>query len=366
MPDICPLVFEPILRRKPWGARNLERIFGKRLPPGERIGESWEVADLEVGQSTVARGPAKGATLTALVSEWGEALLGRSALIDGRFPLLIKFLDAAENLSIQVHPDEATARRQGGAVREKHEAWHIIDARPDSCIYRGLAAGVTIDDVRSTALQRPAEVVSLLNRIPVKAGQTYYLPSGTPHAIGAGIVVAEIQTPSDVTYRLYDWNRQREGPDAGLHIASAIECIRSDSDFSRFEKRSHVTSLFTTVTRLLRCPSFNIEKVRFIGELEQEIPYAEMVCWIVTQGRGEILYDRNGRFEFIAGDVVILPAALPKGRLRTQTDCAWLEVTCPIDSDLAAFPRPSRDDLNPPPSATDRTIPLKISIKKDS
>lgn len=366
MPDVCPLVFEPILRCKPWGARNLERIFGKRLPPGEQIGESWEVADLEVGQSIVARGPAKGATLAALISEWGEALLGRSPLVDGRFPLLIKFLDAAENLSIQVHPDEADARRRGGAVRVKHEAWHIIDAQPDSCIYRGLAAGVTVDDVRSTVLTRPADVVKLLNRIPAKAGQTFYLPSGTPHALGAGIIAAEIQTPSDVTYRLYDWDRQREGNDAGLHIESAIECIRTESEFSQFEKRSHVTSLFTTVTRLLRCPSFNIEKVRFIGELEQEIPFAEMVCWIVTQGHGEIRFGRDGVFEFAAGDVVILPASLPKGRLRTKTDCAWLEVACPIDSDLAAFPRPSAGELNPPPPAADRTVPLNISIKRNS
>lgn len=357
--DVHPLVFEPIFKPKVWGARNLERLFGKPLPPGDRYGESWECADLENGRSVVASGPAKGRTLHALVEAWGTDLLGRAPAVDGCFPLLIKFLDAAEDLSIQVHPDPETARRLGGEVRVKHEAWHVIEAGPDACIYRGLKPDTSVESLRQAMAERPDAIVEHLRRIPVKAGHTYFLPSGTLHALGAGVVVAEIQTPSDITYRLYDWGRVRPDSDAGLHIEEGLACIRTDIDFAQFEKRSHVTSVFTTVTRLVTCPSFIIEKVRFIGGIEQEIPYAELVCWVVLEGSGAIHYGDAGRTVFKLGDVVVLPAALKNPRLKTETDSAWLEVTIPAESDLAAFPRPSHALLREPRDANQRLVDLR-------
>lgn len=347
MTEICPLIFEPIFREKVWGGRSLERLLSKSLPPDVPIGESWECADLEGGVSHVARGPAQGRTLHELMEEWGTDLLGRAEPVDGRFPLLIKFLDARENLSVQVHPDVTAVQRACGALRLKNEAWHVVEAAPGAVIYRGLKPGLCADDVRAAMARRPAEIVECLERIPVRAGQTYYLPSGVPHALGAGVVVAEVQTPSDVTYRLYDWDRARPAGDAGLHVEEGLSCLVSGTDFSAFEKRTHVTSLFATITRLLACPSFAIEKVRFIGELEQEIPYVEPVCWIVLDGRGEILYgagasagagtgvrsgahgDAHECMPFARGDVIVVPAGLKNGRVRTLTDCSWLEVTLP-------------------------------------
>lgn len=364
MSEICPLVFEPIFRRKVWGGRRLARLFNKPLPEGESIGESWECADLENAQSVVARGPATGRTLHELVQDWGTQLLGGAPLVDGRFPLLIKFLDATENLSIQVHPDESEAARLGGTVRVKHEAWHILEAAPGACIYRDLLPGASVDDLRSAVQSNAASILEFLQRIPVKNGQTYFIPSGTPHAIGAGIVAAEIQTPCDVTYRLFDWNRSRPGEDAGLHVEQGLRCIQLGQDLSAFEKRSHVTSLFSTVTRLVRCPSFQVEKVRFIAELEQEIPYAEMVVWIVLAGQGEILYGRAATLEFSAGDVVVLPARMENPRVRTLTDCTWLEVAVPVESDLRAFPRPAQADLQQPEPPGLKPVPLNISIKR--
>lgn len=331
--QVSPLIFEPIYKPKIWGARNLARLLGKDLPPGGGIGETWECADLEVGQSVVARGPAKGRTLHELVEAWGPALLGRAEPVDGRFPLLIKFLDAAEDLSVQVHPDPDTARRLG--VRVKHEAWYVIDALPEAAIYRGMIPGATVEALRKVMARRPEAILELLRRIPVRAGDVFFLPSGTLHALGAGIVVAEIQTPSDVTYRIYDWGRVRPEGDAGLHVEQGLACIRTDIDPAASEERSHVASLFTTVTRLVTCPSFIIEKVRFIGGVEQDIPYAEPVCWIVLDGRGEIHYGKAGVESFARGDVVILPADLDKPRLKTLVDCCWLEVTLPAPSDLA-------------------------------
>lgn len=356
--DVCPLVFEPIFRPKVWGGRNLERILGKELPAGQAVGESWECADLDQGASCVARGPAKGRNLRDLVTEWGTALTGRAALCDGRFPLLIKFLDATENLSIQVHPG---ASADGPLRNKKYEAWYVLDAAPGAKIYRGLARGVTLPQFRDACRQGPQRIPDFLEQVPVRVGEAYFVPGGTVHAIGAGIVVAEVQTPSKLTYRLYDWERTRPADDAGMHVEQGLACIRVDRDWAACEKRSHVTSLFTTVTKLIDSPRFSIERVRFSGGMEQEIPYAEMVCWIVLNGRGEITYGKGAVEAFGRGDVVVLPAGLKKAKLRTQEDCTWLEVTVPVRSELAEFERPDSATLR----AGDRkpVEPVQINIE---
>ena len=364
MPNVCPLIFNPICKPKIWGGRNLERLFNKRLPTDQTIGETWECADLESGQSVVARGPVQGSTLHHLVDEWGSDLLGRAQPIDGRFPLLIKFLDAAQDLSIQVHPDPETAKRLGGHVRVKHEFWHVIDAAEGAVIYRGLKPGVTVARLAEAIKKDPAAIVAYLQRIPVKPGRTYYLPSGTLHALGAGVVVAEVQTPSDITYRLYDWGRVRPDSDAGLHVDEGLACILPDNDPAPFEKKSHVAGIFTTVTRCLRCPSFIIEKVRFIAGIEQEIPYAELVCWIVLEGRGQIRH-AGGAETFRKGDVVILPAAIKNPILQTDEDCVWLEVTVPTESDLAAYPRPTAEQLNAPDGSPAAPMGINIERKRE-
>ncbi|HWL95126.1 MAG TPA: type I phosphomannose isomerase catalytic subunit [Phycisphaerae bacterium] len=367
MTEICPLVFEPIFREKVWGGRNLARLLDKTLPPEVAIGESWDCADLENGQSVVARGPATGLTLHQLMEEWGEGLLGRVKPVDGRFPLLIKFLDACENLSVQVHPGEPTGQNAGGHGAIKHEAWHILWAEPSGCIYRGFRPGVDVGELRDVKRENPAMILDFLQRIPVRAGQTYFLPGGTPHAIGAGVVLAEVQTPSDVTYRLYDWDRKRPASDSGLHVEEGLASIRDDVDFSAFEKRTHVTSLFATITRLVKSPSFNMEKVRFIGELEQEIPYVDMVCWIVLDGRGEISYGGGDRLGFAKGDVVIVPAGLRNGRVLTLTDCTWLEVSVPVDAEFSR--NPLREAGVGPTFVEDKAkglVPLNISIGRGS
>lgn len=357
--QLCPLIFDPIFKPKVWGGRNLERLLGKSLPPGQKVGESWECADLDGGQSIVARGPARGRSLRELVTEWGTALTGRAELSDGRFPLLIKFLDATENLSIQVHPGEAADESSG---HKKHEAWYVLHAEPGAVLYRGLAPGITLQQFRETCLREPQRIPDYVEKVSVRVGETYYVPGGTVHAIGAGVVAAEVQTPSDVTYRLYDWGRTRPPDDAGLHIEKGLACVREAKDWVAYEKRSHVTSLFTTVTRLVSCPRFVIERVRFSGGMEQEIPYAELVCWIVLEGRGEISYGDGGIEAFARGDVVVVPAGLKRARLRAQSDCVWLEVTVPITSELADYDRPDSATLRERDAPGG---PIQISIERD-
>lgn len=353
---VCPLVFKPLFRPKIWGGRNLERLLEKPLPAGEIVGESWECADLEAGQSVVAAGPAAGRTLHELVDAWGADLLGRAPLVGGRFPLLIKFLDAVEPLSIQVHPDAETAARIGDGARPKEEMFYVIDAAPNGCIYLGLRPGVTRDDLAAAA--NSGRIESLLHRIPVKPGQSFHARPGTVHALGAGVVVAEVETPSDTTYRIYDWGRSRGPADSGLHLAQALESVRFEDIAPPPPRRSHVGGLFTTVTRLTECPAFVVEKVRFIEGMDMEIPYAELVVWVVLEGRGTIRH-ANGRIAFKKGDVVVLPAALRDGRLKTELDCTWLEVTIPTPSDLADLPHPSAENLREPQASVK---PIQLNL----
>ncbi len=342
--DAYPLIFEPIFKPKIWGGRRLGSLLGKTLPPDQDIGESWEVADLEDDQSVVTAGPAKGQTLGALVRDWGAQLLGRAELFEGRFPLLIKFLDAKQSLSVQVHPDAAMAKRLGGRVRVKNEAWYIVDATDDGFIYRGLKPGVDAQALRRAADDGTVE--SLMNRIAVRKGHCYYLPSGTLHALGAGVTVAEVQTPSDITYRVYDFGRidPSTGLPRELHVDQALECIAFDAGPIPGEQRQHVASVWTSVSQLVRCDSFIMERVRMVAGVEQPLPYDEMVIWIVLAGQGSLrCTGLKQPVRFGAGDTLLIPAAIKNGIVKVDDSTMWLEVTLPIASSLSGFERPERE-----------------------
>ncbi len=344
---VHPLIFEPIYKPRVWGGTRIFSFLSRDPVDSTPIGESWELVDLEEDESRVAVGHARGKGLHQLMQEWGTSLMGRVAPLGGRFPLLIKYLDARENLSVQVHPDEHTANRLGGTVRPKHEAWYVLEAPPDGFIYHGLREGTTPEAFRAAMLEgRPDDV---LRHVHVRAGDCYFLPSGTPHALGAGVLVAEVQTPSDITYRTYDWGRidpATQGP-RELHLDQAIECIDFDAAPPPLQQeRSHVASLWTAVTRLAACPSFVIERVRMVEGIEQRIPYAEPVVWIILSGGGEIQWRRGARpIPFKRADVVLLPAMMEEPTVRLSAASQWLEVTVPVRSDLAGYERPSREAL---------------------
>ena len=223
--SLPPLRFHPILKPRAWGGRRLAR-FGKQVPPAPAapVGESWEVADLappvEDGVSRVAGGPFDGASLRDLMESHRGAILGKAHDVGGRFPLLIKFLDAAEHLSVQVHPTAELARRHPGA-HLKTEAWVVLEASPGARIYRGVRDGIAADRFRAAIADGSA--VDLLVSEEVRAGDCIPLVSGLCHALGAGVVVAEVQTPSDTTFRVFDWNRN--DPARPLHVEQAMECI---------------------------------------------------------------------------------------------------------------------------------------------
>lgn len=364
-----PVIFEPILKRKPWGGRRLESILGKSLPPGEQIGESWELvslpppsgAALHDYESRVRNGPLAGRTLSQLIELWGTGLHGSAELVDGRFPLLIKFLDARENLSVQVHPKPAQTGDATGEVRPpiKHEAWYVIDAAPGSELLIGLKPEVTPEQLARQA--HTAAVVDLLRHRPAKPSACYYLPSGTPHALGAGVLVAEIQTPSDITYRMYDWERtDAAGQPRELHVQKALENIAWNVPEELIRQpRRHVGGVLFAATRLVFTDRFTIEKIRASEAMSDDVSYGEMAIWVILRGRGML---RTGTFEcpFQTGDVVLIPAGAKKTQVMTEVDSEWLEVKVPVASSLAGFAHPQAEA---PAGRGDGTVKLTVSMR---
>ncbi|MGI9665912.1 MAG: type I phosphomannose isomerase catalytic subunit [Acidimicrobiia bacterium] len=230
-----PFLLEAVPVERPWGGRRLAD-YGTALPADLAIGESWEVADLPQNvaahvadpNSRVASGPDAGATLHDLLASHAVELLGETAPTpDGRFPLLVKLLDARENLSIQVHPPQFYVDDHPG-TRFKTESWYVVEAEPGAILYLDLKPGTQIEDV-ADAFDSNA-VLDLLAAVPAIAGSFHHVPAGLVHAIGAGIVIAEVQTPSDTTFRLYDWASEYEREPREIHRDESLQSITQQPD----------------------------------------------------------------------------------------------------------------------------------------
>ncbi|MFM9994590.1 MAG: type I phosphomannose isomerase catalytic subunit [Phycisphaerales bacterium] len=334
-----PLRLRPILFEKVWGGRRLER-FGKSLPPGTNIGESWELADMPAtsptgggggaARSVIDNGPLAGRTLHDAMELWGRDLLGDARPTEGGdFPLLVKLLDARENLSVQVHPSPAYAAAHPEA-RLKTECWFVLDAEPGSVIYKGVKPGVT----RASFGARIADgsVAGDLVAVPAVPGECHTLPSGTVHALGAGVVVAEVQTPSDTTFRVFDWGRTGRA----LHVREALECI----DFgpappaTRMEDRT-TSPLGPPATRLATNEFFAIEGTTRFGRVADS---AACVVLIIVRD-GISLRSRTPSPPTVAsiGATVVVPAAVASDwNMATGEGTRLLRVT------LAPRPRPAR------------------------
>jgi mannose-6-phosphate isomerase len=343
--SLYPLKFKPRYVEKMWGGRKIETVLGKPLPQGKQIGEGWELYDFPPGviensrdwiSAEVANGPLAGQTLHQLVTDFGRALTGDVPLVGahGQFPILIKFLDAREDLSVQVHPDQDYAHTHPDA-HLKSEAWYVVHSDEDARILKGLRKGVTREQFLQ-AIER-GESDRLIQSIPIKPGHCHYLPSGTVHALGAGILAAEVQTPSDTTFRVFDFNRidPSTGEQRTLHVEQAMQCIDFSGDDEPAQPRSHVAGLFTTVSRLVTSPHFKLEKVRMTEGIEEPVPYDEPVVWIVLEGNAEVRVSGVAEpTRFGRGDTVLLPAEMKSPIIKTTSDCVWLEVTFPTRTDI--------------------------------
>jgi mannose-6-phosphate isomerase len=307
-----PLKFRPIFKERIWGGRRLAEVFGKDLPAGKKIGESWELADLPQDKSVIANGELAGMTIGEAAGKYPAELTGRKDF-KGPFPLLVKILDAQDVLSVQVHPDEEFCRRTGRGA-SKTECWYIMSAQPGAVIYKGLKSGVTQESF--AAAIRSGAVAELLCKVEVYPGECHMLPAGTPHAIGAGLVIAEIQTPSDTTYRVFDWGRLGEdGKPRELHIADALESIHFQGD----------ELPVTAVGRLVNTKYFRVDKGHQVGGAEVLLAGAMKVLVIIS-GQGWFTSSKTASVEFAAGDTILVPAAF-EGVAILGAETEYLTIT---------------------------------------
>ena len=318
--SVYPYKFEPVYKEKIWGGRALERLFGRDLPAGEKIGESWELADLPEGQSVASNGPDAGKTLNSLLVEKADEILGPGvSLDDGRFPLLLKLLDANDILSLQVHPDEQAAAELGPPAKFKTECWYVLESR-DGYILKGVKPGIGEEDFRK-AIVAEAEgdgkntFDDLLERIDVSAGDFHHLPAGTVHALGPGVVLAEIQTPSYTTYRISDWGRGRE-----VHVEQALKCIHFESAVEPPGADDNI---------LVSTPWFVVRRVA-LAEGRKELTAGACTAWMTLAGKGQITCTSvKEPVSVRPGDTVLLPAGINKPSLTVEEQITLLEVTIP-------------------------------------
>lgn len=323
MSALYPLRLTPLWRRYLWGGRRLESVLGKALPAGDDYAESWEVCDRGDDQTVVATGPLAGTPLGQLVQQRAAELLGKHAGCP-RFPLLVKFLDCQRTLSVQVHPTDAQGAQLTPPDLGKTEAWLVLAAEPGSIIYAGLKRGF---DRASLARELERGTCELcLHRFEPRVGDVVFIPAGTVHALGAGLVIAEIQQSSDVTYRLFDWNRVgADGRPRPLHIAESLAVI----DFDRGPVSPVVPApIAPGIERLVACDKFVIERWRFDTSLRVPNDHRARIV-LVVEGSARITGDVNPEAASL-GTTVLIPASL--------TDVELTSVHGPVTAICAYLP----------------------------
>ena len=320
-----PLQFTPLLKRIRWGGRRLGTRLGKPLGPESDYAESWELVDHGADQSRVCSGPWAGRTLNELVREEGTPLLGAQARLE-QFPLLVKFLDANDRLSVQVHPNDQQAAAAISGERGKTEAWIILEAEPQACVFAGLKPGID-----RAALARAVEngtVEDCLHRLAVQPGDCIFIPAGTVHALGEGVLLAEVQQSSDITYRLHDWNRV--GPDGRprpLHIEASLAC----TDFARGPVRPQVPQELPpwgpiARERLVAADYFTLDRLRGTGTAPlPAAPHCRI--WIVVAG--EIRWGTGAGERAGLGSTLLWPAATRPVDLDWSPGSVVIEATWP-------------------------------------
>jgi mannose-6-phosphate isomerase len=320
---LYPLIFHPIFKERIWGGREIEKLYGKKLPSGKVIGESWEISDRPGDESIIANGKFAGKSLRWLMENFSRELLGDAKPAgENRFPLLIKILDAREKLSLQVHPPASKAAKLKG--EPKTEMWFIADAAPGAELFVGLKHGVTRAEFEKKISD--GSVADCFHRVPVRAGDTMFLPSGRVHAIGDGFVIFEIQQNSDTTYRVFDWNRVGlDGKPRELHIAQSLASI----DFNDFEPKL-VSEKFSGDEKiksrpLVRDKLFNVENLQM--KMGAVAKLKEQKLQIVVAVSGQIGIKIGSEIvNLSAGQFCLIPASLERTEILAKSNTALLRV----------------------------------------
>ena len=319
-----PLQLKPILKQIRWGGTRLGTVLRKNIGNASDVAESWEVVDHGTDQSIVTQGEFAGKTLSELVKNHAAELFGGSRR--SQFPLLIKFLDATDRLSLQVHPNDQQALKYDPTENGKTEAWVILETTPESKLWLGLKAGVTRERVREALFADRIEEV--VHEIVPEPGDCFFVSAGTVHAIGEGILLAEVQQSSDLTFRMHDWGRVgTDGQPRQLHLEESLDCI----DFKSGLQTAAVPRVVATgdhhIEELVSCPYFRIQRHR-----------AQARCTLSATGRFSILMMLDGSLSYQAGksneslnkgETILIPASSSDLELHPHEDSTWLRIDCP-------------------------------------
>lgn len=323
MSKLYPLVFHPIFKERVWGGRRLETLYKKPLPPGAIVGESWEISDRPGDESIIANGEFSGKSIRWLMENFEKDLLGDAKPSqNGRFPLLVKILDAGEDLSLQVHPPAAVAAQLGG--EPKTEMWYVTHAEPGSALYAGLNPGISKSDFEKKL--KEGTLQECLKRFEVKQGDAIFIPSGRIHGLGKGIVLFEIQQNSDTTYRVYDWNRVGfDGKPRQLHIEEALKSIDFQDYSANLIQTKYSQSQTFKIRYLVDDRLFRINgcKVRRGARFKLSSDTAHIIG--VLKGTLGISYE-NVSVELNCGQFCLIPAAVKQVSFTAQRETEFLHI----------------------------------------
>jgi len=332
MSELYPLKFEPILKDKVWGGNALAKLYNKNAGKLPNIGESWEISGVQGNLSVVTNGFLAGNNIEELIEVYMGDITGDSIYekFGNEFPLLIKFIEAKEDLSVQVHPGDDMAKERHNAYG-KTEMWYILESENNAKIYTGFREGVT-KEIYEAAIKN-GTVTDLLNTEKPEKGDTFFTPAGRIHAIGAGTVLVEIQQTSDITYRISDWNRKSTGSaKRELHLDLALDAI----DFSETGKRGKINKAheINKLQNLVNCKYFNTNFLQFNQKVVKEYYFNDsFVIYICLEGEFNINWDDSSE-RIVRGETVLLPAMIKEISLEPAGEAKLLEVFINSESSI--------------------------------
>jgi mannose-6-phosphate isomerase len=307
---LYPIIFDPILKERIWGGTKLKTVFNKNIT-SDNTGESWELSTVKGDVSVISNGKYEGKSLNDLISEFPDEILGTKIheKFGTEFPLLFKFIDAKEDLSIQVHPNDELAKKRHNSFG-KTEMWYVMQADEGARIVVGFKKNSSKEEYVENLENK--SLLSILKEVTVKKGDVFFLETGTIHAIGAGIVIAEIQQTSDITYRVYDWDRvDAEGKSRELHIDLALDAINYDTtDTEKFYSKEENKS-----NPVVNCPYFITNYFPLNGEVSVEKTNESFTVYMCMEGNFDLSL-HGSKWSYKKGDTILIPAAMKNFKLN--------------------------------------------------
>jgi mannose-6-phosphate isomerase len=323
MSELYPLKFEPVLKEKIWGGTSLQRFYGKKPGNLKNIGESWELSAVSGNLSVVSNGFLAGNNIEEIIEVYMGDITGESVFekFGNEFPLLIKIIEARDDLSVQVHPGNELAEKRHKAYG-KTEMWYILQSDYDARIYTGFSKPVSRDEYLNALKNNLVPV--LLNIETTQSGDAFFMPAGRVHAIGAGIVLVEIQQTSDITYRIYDWGRKdKNGKSRELHTDLALDAINfNDTGTSKIRKQPQNNK----PENLVSCEFFTTNIIQFNEQISRDYNHIDsFVAYICTEGSFMLLWDSRSE-KVSKGETVLVPASISEFALLPSQMTTVLEV----------------------------------------